>query len=380
MKNRLGIGVLALLAACGGGDNEASSASVGNPGATSPAQEAAGSKAAPAATSGGNSATPSTPTSMTSRAGSGAAGTTAAPSGGDVMQPASGGAPAAAVSGGTPATGAAGAAGSGEPTTADAADPSEGCGGGTLMPGESTKMLMSGGSMHVYVQHVPDKYDGKTPMPIVLDLHGGSYDGPRWVDASGFKTLGDTEGFITLFPSGTDNSWLATEAMSSDGQFLKDLLAEFFKTGCIDKKRIYSTGCSMGGAMSFWMGCFASDLIAAIAPMCGTPFFDLDMCKPTRPLPMILTIGETDNLNCWDGMPSGIGNPCAMQVFDYFKGLDMCTGDARDLFDGACHTYETCAAGSEVTVCKSNTGHGVYQATNFDVTPESWKFLKRFHL
>jgi hypothetical protein len=29
-------------------------------------------------------------------------------------------------------------------------------------------------------------------------------------------------------------------------------------------------------------------------------------------------------------------------------------------------------------VCKSNTGHGVYTATNLEVTNESWKFLKRF--
>lgn len=248
------------------------------------------------------------------------------------------------------------------------------------MPGESMLMLQSGGMSRVYVQHIPDKYDGKTPMPVVLDLHGGSYDGPRWVDVSGFKALGDTEGFITLFPSGTDNSWGATEQMSADGQFLKDLVAEIGKTGCIDTKRIYSTGCSMGGAMSFWMGCFASDLIAAIAPMCGTPFFALDMCKPTRPLPVMLTIGETDELNCWEGMPAGIGNPCAMTTFEYFKGIDMCTGDAKDTHDGVCHTYDACAAGSELTVCKSNTGHGVYTATNIEVTNESWKFLKRFHL
>jgi polyhydroxybutyrate depolymerase len=305
------------------------------------------------------------------RAGSGGAGSAAPPaagSGGDALPP-------------TLAAGA-GAAGADAPSgaTADDADPSPGCSGGTLKAGESMQMLQSGGMSRVYVQHIPDKYDGKTPMPVVLDLHGGSYDGPRWVDVSGFKKLGDTEGFITLFPSGTDNSWGATEQMSADGQFLKDLLAEIGKTGCIDKKRIYSTGCSMGGAMSFWMGCFASDTIAAIAPMCGTPFFALDMCKPTRPLPVMLTIGETDNLNCWEGMPAGIGNPCAMTVFDYLKGVDMCTGDPKDTHDGVCHTYDACAAGSEVTVCKSNTGHGVYTATNIEVTNESWKFLKRFHL
>jgi len=252
--------------------------------------------------------------------------------------------------------------------------------GGTLASGESTEMFSSGGQSRVYVQHVPDSYDGKTPMPVVLDLHGGSYDGPRWVDASGFKQLGDTEGFITLFPSGTDNSWLAESPDSADGQFLKELIAAIGEQGCIDRSRIYATGCSMGGAMSFWMGCFASDLIAAIAPMCGTPFFELMDCKPQRPMATMLTIGETDNLNCWEGTPAGIGNPCAMTVLDYFKDLNMCTGSMKDTHDGVCKTYDECAGGTEVTACKSNTGHGVYQATNMDVSGDSWEFLKRYHL
>jgi polyhydroxybutyrate depolymerase len=248
------------------------------------------------------------------------------------------------------------------------------------MPGESTEMLMSGGKARVYVQHVPKLYDGKKPMPLVLDLHGGSYDGPRWVSVTGFKELGETEGFIVLYPSGTDNSWQATSADSSDGQFVRELVEAIGKQGCIDRKRVYSTGCSMGGAMSFWMGCFASDLIAAIAPNCGTPFFALADCKPKRPLSMMLTIGETDNLNCWEGMPGSVGNPCAKDVQAAFKTLDSCTGDIKPTHDGVCETLDQCAQGTEVTICKSNTGHGVYTATNLKVTDESWKFLKRFYL
>ena len=47
---------------------------------------------------------------------------------------------------------------------------------------------------------------------------------------------------------------------------------------------------------------------------------------------------------------------------------------------GVCETYYHCAAETEVTICKPNTGHGVYAATNIQVTAEGWKFLKRFHL
>ncbi|HKU43154.1 MAG TPA: PHB depolymerase family esterase [Polyangiales bacterium] len=284
--------------------------------------------------------------------------------------------PPAAGSAGTTA----GAGGMAAPASTGDADPSPGCNGGTLMPGESMQMLQSGGAARVYVQHVPAKYDGKTPLPLVLDLHGGSYDGPRWVNASGFKQLGDKEGFITLFPSGTNNSWLATTADSADGTFLRDLISDIGKKGCIDRKRVYSTGCSMGGAMSFWMACFASDLVAAAAPMCGTPFFELSDCKPKRPISIMLTMGETDNLNCWDGTPGSVGNPCAKEVQAAFKQIDMCPGEIKKTHNDVCETLDQCGSGTEVTICKSNTGHGVYTASNLKVTEESWSFLKRFYL
>jgi hypothetical protein len=60
--------------------------------------------------------------------------------------------------------------------------------------------------------------------------------------------------------------------------------------------------------------------------------------------------------------------------------IDQCTTDAKDTHDGVCKTIDACAQGTEVTVCKSNTGHGVYVATNIEVTAEGWKFLKRFYL
>jgi hypothetical protein len=51
----------------------------------------------------------------------------------------------------------------------------------------------------------------------------------------------------------------------------------------------------MGGAQSFLEGCFASDIIASIAPRCGTSFLDLfTQCKPKRPVPMMLTIGAIE--------------------------------------------------------------------------------------
>jgi poly(3-hydroxybutyrate) depolymerase len=264
--------------------------------------------------------------------------------------------------------------------TSDAPDPSPGCEGGTLKPGESMKMMESGGQMRVFVEYVPQSYDGKTPVPLLFDLHGGSFDGPRWADFdTGFKPLAETENYIYLSPSGTDNSWLAETADSADGQFLRDLIAETGKNGCIDRKRVYTTGCSMGGAMSFWLTCFASDLVAAAAPLCGSPFFNIASdCKPERAVPFMFTIGSMDTLNCWEGTRDV--TPCAKQVQAEFKTVYACTDEPEQTHDNLCETMDECRDDSEVTICLLNTGHGVYQNPDMDVAQEHWNFLKRYRL
>jgi poly(3-hydroxybutyrate) depolymerase len=317
------------------------------------------------------SASPANP--MTGAAAGSGAGQTAAPA------PA-----AAAASPVTPASGmpsdVGGMAETPEAAPSDEPDPSPGCAGGTLVPGETTKMMESGGQMHVFVEHVPMGYDGKTPVPVLFDLHGGSFDGPRWANFdTGFKPLSETENFIYLSPSGTDNSWLAETADSTDGQFLRDLIIETGKNGCIDRKRVYTTGCSMGGAMSFWLACFASDLVAAAAPLCGSPFFDIESaCKPERAVPFMFTIGESDQLNCWEGTRDV--TPCAKQAQAAFKTVYACTDEPEPTHNDLCETMDECRDGSEVTICKVNSGHGVYQNPDMDIAKEHWAFLMQYHL
>ena len=36
---------------------------------------------------------------------------------------------------------------------------------------------------------------------------------------------------------------------------------------CVDPKRIYASGCSNGGGMSYMLACKAADVIAAVAPV-----------------------------------------------------------------------------------------------------------------
>ena len=65
----------------------------------------------------------------------------------------------------------------------------------------------------------------------------------------------------------------------------------------LDRARVYSTGHSNGGYMSYRLACSASDLVAAVAPVsAGSPFLNFDAgCFPSRPVPVLTLHGNNDN-------------------------------------------------------------------------------------
>lgn len=260
----------------------------------------------------------------------------------------------------------------------------------TVSPGRSMRTLQSQGRERSYILYVPAAHDGTTPLSVVFDFHGGMFGADSAESGSGFRMLADRENFIYVAPQGIDNVWDART--DSDELFVRDVLAELDASTCLDRKRIYATGCSNGAALSFWLACHASDVFAAIAPLCGTSFFDLaSECKPERPVPVMLVIGENDPLNCWDGgtLPlfEGVDVPCAKTVQRDLGQLYHCTGAVESTHEGACETVAQCDADAEVTICKAQTPEGgilqthvVYKALNLDVTEATWAFISRYHL
>lgn len=324
----------------------------------------------------------------------GASGKTTTNAGGTKATGKSGsGAKATGGKGGAAAKGTGGKGGSGAGTKANAGSsanpgaaprPSPGCTNGTVKAGNTTEMM---GSFQ-YVQHVPNSYDGKTPHSLIVDLHGGTYDGPRWDTRNGkgnpFKDMAETEHFILLSPTSSVamGMWEATGPQSADGDLIRDLVTSVKKNACIDERRVYATGCSMGGAMSFWLACFASDYITAVVPMCGTVFFELTECQPTRPVSMMFIMGSQDAMNCWEPpRPANPGNPCASEVLEGFKRANGCTDEWEETHDGLCRTHDQCKEGTESTVCLLNTTHmGIYEAADMNVYKEGWNFLKQFYI
>lgn len=262
--------------------------------------------------------------------------------------------------------------------------PSKGCSGGSLKPGDSSVTIASAGGNRSYVVHVPASYGGDVPVPLVYDFHGGTINADIEKLWSGWDKVSDQQGFIVVYPNSYDGFWKAGGSFGStpdDVQFTRDMTAELFAKGCIDQRRVYATGWSMGGAMTFRLACLAADLFAAYGPMgAGVPPAEVDGCKPARPASLMLTIGKNDPLNAWDGVPAGPGIN-ALGVRDLFRDRNGCSDAAHETYGKFCSGHEQCSAGVEVHVCLVNGGHDAWgNSDNFNIPSENWKLFERMRL
>ena len=246
------------------------------------------------------------------------------------------------------------------------------CPASALKPGDTSASLQVGGVTRNYILHVPTGYTGKAPVPLVLDFHPILSDDTYERMNSGYAGLADTEGFVVAFPDGIDNAWnvgpcCTTSRTVDDLGFAKGLVTALEGQACVDPKRVYAVGYSMGGGMSHYLGCNAADVFAAIAPAA----FDLledseEPCHPSRPITEITFRGTADPIVPYGGgasmPPNGLNVTIhflgAQGTFQKWSQLDGCTGSPSAADSNGCSTYSKCQAGAEVTLCtKQGGGH-----------------------
>jgi polyhydroxybutyrate depolymerase len=183
-----------------------------------------------------------------------------------------------------------------------------------------------------YILHVPNSYDGSQSVPLVLNFHGGGGDAANQWRVSGFNQVADREGFIVVYPNGTGRlgdkvlTWnggtCCGYAMANnidDVAFVRALVADLQANYNIDPKRIYATGLSNGGIMSYRLACEASDLFAAIGPVAGT--LNYKRCAPGQPVSVIHFHGTNDTHLPYEG---GYGPDSTVDVL--FASVDESIG------------------------------------------------------
>lgn len=171
--------------------------------------------------------------------------------------------------------------------------------------------------------YVPSTYDGKTPMPLVILLHGYGGSGAVQESYMKFQPLAESRGFFYCYPDGTIDRWgyrfwNATDAAgdfgntgADDAGDLRGLIQEIIRSFVVDGKRICLVGHSQGGFMVYRMACESSDLIAAVASLAGATFLDPSRYAPSQRVNILQIHGDADTIISYYG---GANNPAINPV------------------------------------------------------------------
>jgi polyhydroxybutyrate depolymerase len=107
-----------------------------------------------------------------------------------------------------------------------------------------------------------------------------------------------------------------------DSKYLRSLILKAMKEYNIDRKRVYITGLSNGGFMSYRMAHDHSDLVTAIVPFAGVGF-DKWPSNPKNPVSVLHIHGTRDRTIKWRGgglrsarYPSAEDNYAKWRVFN----------------------------------------------------------------
>lgn len=266
------------------------------------------------------------------------------------------------------------------------------CPTAVLKSGDSNKTLTVDSLSRKYILHVPSGYTGDKAVPLVLDFHPIGGSASEWRSGSPYPAVIDKESVISAFPDGLTGpmgqAWNVEGCCVSkvngadvdDVAFAKAIVADIEKVACIDSKRIYAVGFSMGGGMSNYLACHAADVFAAAGPAS----FDLTQqnegdCKPARPITVIEWRGKNDTVVPYAGGHSALVSGMAIDflgavgTFQKWASLDACTGDPSAADSNGCQTYSQCSASVQVTLCTDASGG--HEAANAGIV---WPMLKKY--
>lgn len=278
---------------------------------------------------------------------------------------------------------------------------------GTIIFGQQTiyDTINHDGLQRSFILYIPDTYTPTEPTPLVINFHGYTSNAFEQMNYGDFREIADTAGFILVHPMGTldgagNTYWNANWGGEVDdigftGALIDSLGAEYN----INTDRVFSTGMSNGGFMSYTLACELSNRIAAIASVTGTMNSNqTGSCSPQHPLPVMEIHGTADFVVPYNG---NIFMESIPEVLSYWVDFNNCDPEPTitempdlDPNDGCTaekHFYGNGSNGVEVVHFKIINGGHTWPGTEYstgsgntnqdiDASSEIWKFFSKFDI
>ena len=296
---------------------------------------------------------------------------------------------------GMPGSGGSTGAGGGIPLK-NPAVPSAGCGKTTTVT-NGKKTITSGGQQRTYIIDIPTNYDMNKPYRFFYTSHwiSSTAEAVQQQNYYFLKPLATAANDPAIFlapqalPGNPNGTW--DTAKATDQVLFDDILAYVKENLCIDTTRVFATGFSYGGMMTYSLSATRQKDIRAAVGIAPANYNIYVGTKTHQPIAWMQTTGMSDCTCPWvqgqsvcGGTPSttngskfiaiehGTDNGCTVPnpIPTWTSGAHVCTD------------FTGCKDGYPTKVCTFNGGH-----TNINSDPgssanwipeESWKFFTQF--
>ena len=185
-----------------------------------------------------------------------------------------------------------------------------------------------------FIVHVPPNFDFQTQsLPLVFVLHGYTGQAPIIRQYSGFDQISDQENFIVVYVQGTTDAFgntgwnvnvVPTFNLVDDVGLFKALIKYFKANYNIDSSKIFSTGMSLGGFMSYRLACELNE-INSIGSVTGSMAGYYD-CNPPKKTGTIHFHGTSDGTVPYDGVEWSLS---ARDAHDFWKVHNSCNSQTE---------------------------------------------------
>ena len=248
--------------------------------------------------------------------------------------------------------------------------------------GDFTMSLTHNNLLRFYKVHIPKNYNPETPTPLLVAFHGGGGDMNYQSNDKFYKqiTKSEEKGYIVAFPNGISRfksgklaTWNAgkccgeaRDTKADDVGFIKEMIAKISSQTNIDKNKIFATGMSNGGMMSYRLACEMSETFKGIAAVAGTD--NTIDCAPKNPISVLHIHAKNDDHVLYQGGAGSGSSKNKSQVTDYvsvpatiskwvkFNGCSETPKRVLEVPGAYCDLYSSCKNNVEVKLCVTETG------------------------
>jgi polyhydroxybutyrate depolymerase len=177
--------------------------------------------------------------------------------------------------------------------------------------GLHTDSMTYDGLTRKYMYYIPSGIENFTSVPVVFFLHGMGASAQIGVNVLGpqYHARAERDKAIVVYPDATSKHWNdklggsypLTDSIDDVG-YLSALIDLFIGDFNANPNRIYFSGSSNGGMMTYRLSCDIPEKIRAIAPFVSTisPNVAREFSK-AKPIPIIITSGTADSVIKWNG-------------------------------------------------------------------------------